>query len=108
MMAVDVGNLLQSMIGAGEGLGADVWNKMKTYAVPELHKIAVQIAAIAENITDYTPDGAKALFDMQVKASIGVIAGMTEMTLLAVQTAINAILNAIRGFVNGAIGFALV
>jgi hypothetical protein len=33
---------------------------------------------------------------------------MTEMTLLAVQTAINAILTAIRGLVNGAIGFALV
>jgi hypothetical protein len=108
MMAVEVGNLLQSMIGAGEGLGADVWNKMKTYAVPELHKIAIQIVAIAEHITDYTPEGAKALFDMQVKASIGVVAGMTELTLLAVQNAINAILSAIRGFVNGAIGFALV
>ena len=107
-MALDVGNLLQSMISAGEGLGADVWNKMQTYAVPELHKIAVQIAAIAEHIADYTLDGAKALFDMQVKASIGVIAGMTEMTLLAVQTAINAILSSIRNFVNGAIGFALV
>src|SRR5207253_192836 len=105
MMALEVGNLLQSLIGAGEGLGSDVWNKMKNFAIPELHKIAVQIAAIAEHITDYTPEGAKALFDMQVKASIGLIAGMTEMTLLAVQTAINAILNAVRGFVNGAIGF---
>jgi hypothetical protein len=108
MMALEVGSLLQTMVGAGEGLGADVWNKIKTFAVPELHKIAIQIAAIAENIADFTPEGAKALFDMQVKASIGVIAGMTEMTMLAVQTAINAILSAVRGFVNGAIGFALV
>jgi len=107
-MALEVGNLLQAMIGAGEGLGTEVWDKLKNFAIPELHKIAVQIAAIAEHITDYTPEGAKALFDMQVKASIGVIAGMTEMTLLAVQTAINAILSAVRSFVNGAIGFALV
>jgi hypothetical protein len=107
-MALEVGTLLQAMVGAGEGLGKDVWDKMKNFAVPELHKIAVQIAAIAEHFEDYTPEGAKALFDMQVKASIGVIAGMTEMTMLAVQTAINAILNAVRGLVNGAIGFALV
>ena len=107
-MALEVGSLLQAMIGAGEGLGTEVWDKLKNFAIPELHKIAVQIAAIAEHITDYTPDGAKALFDMQVKASIGIIAGMTEMTMLAVQTAINAILSAVRSFVNGAIGMALV
>ena len=107
-MALEVGTLLQAMIGAGEGLGAEVWDKMKNFAVPELHKIAIQIAAIAEHITEFTPAGAKALFDMQINASIGVIAGMTEMTLLAVQTAINAILSAVRSFVNGAIGIALV
>ena len=107
-MALEVGSLLQAMVGAGEGLGKDVWDKLKNFAIPELHKIAVQIAAIAEHITDYTPEGAKALFDMQVKATIGVLAGMTEMTMLAVQTAINAILNAVRGLVNGALGFALV
>ena len=106
-MALEVQNLLQTMVGAGEGLGAELWGKMRTFAIPELHKIAVQIVAIAENIQDFTPGGAKALFDMQVKASLGVIAGMTELTLLAVQTAINRILEAIRGLVGQAIPFPL-
>ena len=107
-MGLDVGSLFQTMVSAGEGLGSDVWGKMRTYAIPELHKIAIQIVAIAENIEDYTPAGAKALFDMQVKASLGVLAGMTELTLLAVQNAINRILDAIRSAVNGALPFPLI
>lgn len=106
-MGLDVGSLFQTMVSAGEGLGSDVWGKLRTYAIPELHKIAIQIVAIAENIEDYTPAGAKALFDMQVKASLGVLAGMTELTLLAVQNAINQILAAIRSMVNGALPFPL-
>jgi hypothetical protein len=106
-MALQVQSLFQSMVGAGEGLGTEVWGKMRSFAVPELHKIAVQIVAIAENIGDYTPAGAKALMDMQVKASLGVIAAMTELTLLAIQQAINAILSAVRNLVNTALPFPL-
>ena len=106
-MALAVQPLLQAMIGAGQGLGTEVWGKMKTFAIPELHKIAVQIVAIAENAADYTPAGAKALFDMQMKASLAVIAGMTELTMLAVQQAMNAILDAVRGMVNAALPFPL-
>ncbi len=107
-MAINVDNLANQMIQAGKGLAGDIWGKMSTFAIPELKKIAVQIGAIAENITEFTPAGAKALFDMQINGAIAVIAAMTELTMLAIQNAINAILSAVRDFVNGAIGFALV
>ncbi len=45
---------------------------------------------------------------MQVRASVAVIMGMTAMALLDVQTALNQILAAVKGLVNGALGFALV
>ncbi len=106
-MSLNVGTLFETMLSAGQGLGSDVWGKMSGFAIPELRKIAIQIVAIAENIDDYTPAGAKALFDMQIKATLGVIAGMTELTLLAVQTAINKILAAVREMVNAALPFPL-
>jgi hypothetical protein len=106
-MGLEIGSLFQTMVSAGEGLGSDVWGRMRPFAIPELHKIAIQIVAIAENVEDYTPAGAKALFDMQIKASLGVLAGMTELTLLAVQNAINRILDAIRSMVSAALPFPL-
>jgi Na+/H+-translocating membrane pyrophosphatase len=106
-VTIDVDTLTNSMITAGKGLVTGVWQQMETYAIPELKKIAVQIASIAENITQYTPEGAKILLEMQVKATIGVIVAMTSLTMLAVQNAINAILGAVRDFVNGAVGIAL-
>lgn len=106
-MALDIDQLVTTMTKAGEGLGASLWSQMKIYALPELRKIATQIVAIEEQSAEYTPQGSKALLDMQIRASIGVIAAMTTLTLLAVQTAINQIVDAVKAVVNQAIGFAL-
>jgi hypothetical protein len=107
-MALDTGTLVQAMTTAGENLGNALWNQMRTYALPELSKIAIQIVAIEENINDYTPEGAKVLLDMQKQASLGVIVAMTTLTLLDVQDAINTILQAIKTTVNAAVKFALI
>ena len=107
-MTINTDTLFGKLSDAGKALEGDVWSAIKLYALPELHKIAVQVEAIATHLTEYTPEGAKALFEMQVKASIGVIVAMTSLVMLAVQDAINAILDTVRGFVNGAIGFPLI
>jgi hypothetical protein len=107
-MALDVGSLSSAMINAGQGLGGSLWNQMQRFALPELKKIAIQIVSIEENLDQFTPAGAKALFDMQVNATVGVIVAMTILTLLDVQAAINAILQAVKGIVNKAIGFTLI
>ena len=107
-MALDTTALVDTMVSAGETLGEDLWDAIKTYAVPELQKIATQIVAIEENILSYTPEGAKALLDMQLRATIGVIVAMTTLTLMAVQKAINEILAAVKDVVNQAVKFALI
>jgi hypothetical protein len=107
-MALDTTALVNAMVSAGEHLGEDLWNSIETFAVPELQKIAVQIVAIETNRDAFTPEGAKALLDMQLRASVGVIVAMTTLTLLAVQKAINEILEAVKGVVNQAVKFGLI
>ena len=107
-MALDTTALVNAMVSAGEHLGADLWSSIETFAVPELQKIAVQIVAIETNRDAFTPEGAKALLDMQLRASVGVIVAMTTLTLLAVQKAVNEILAAIKGVVNQAVKFGLI
>jgi hypothetical protein len=107
-MAVDTGTLVHAMITAGESLGTAIWGQIANYAIPELRKIAIQIEAIEENLGDYTPDGARALFDMQKQAALGVIVAMTTLTLLDVQNALNAILAAVKTIINAAVKFSLI
>ena len=105
---MDIDSLTGAMLTAGRGLAGDIWAAMEHYAAPELKKIAVQIAAIAEHLNDYTPEGAAILMRMQVNAAIAVIVAMTSLVMLAVQNAINAILSAVSEVVNKAVGFALI
>jgi hypothetical protein len=107
-MAVDAAGLVDAMVFAGQQLGSDILQDAQSFLVPELRKIAVQIAAIAEHAADYTPDGARALLDMQVRASAGIIVAMTAMTIAAVQDAINTIMEAVSGLVNEVVGFVLI
>ena len=105
-MALDVDTLFDAMSSAAQGLATGVWSQMQTFALPELQKIAVQIVSIEQN--NYPEDAAKALLDMQVRATVSVIVGMTTLVLLDVQAAINQILNAVKALVNAALPFALI
>jgi hypothetical protein len=111
-MALDATTLVTAMTAAGQTLGKALWKDMQTYTIPELNKIAIQILAIEEAMlkkpAPFTQDGATALLNMQITASIGVVVAMTTLTMLAVQTALNTILAAVKTMVNTAIGFALI
>jgi hypothetical protein len=111
-MALQVDQLVTAMTGAAQGLPATVWSNIQTFAVPEFQKIATQIVSIETGMLQippaFTQDGAKALLDLQLRASIGIIVAMTTLTLLAVQNAINQVVAALKGVVNTAIGFTLV
>lgn len=107
-MGIDVGTLTDKMIDAGKGLAGGIWAEMQTYAIPELKKIAIQIEALAEPDNGFKPEAIKLLFQMQVNAAVSVIVAMTALTMQLVQEAINAILDAVRDLVNGAVGIALI
>jgi hypothetical protein len=107
-MAVDIDALGNSMIAAGRTLVGNIWEQMETFAIPELKKIAVQIAALADPTTGWTPEARKLLFRMQVRSAVSVIVAMTSLMMLEVQNAINAILQAVKDVVNTAVGIPLI
>ena len=104
---MDADALLGKMVDAGRGLKGDIWSKMETVAIPELRKIAIQIVELAKPGSPWSPDESKLLLKMQIRSATGIIVAMTALTMIAVQNAINAILDAVREFVNGKLPFPL-
>ena len=92
--------LLGKMVDAGRGLAGGVWAQIETVAVPELKKIAVQIADLARPDSPWDADEKKMLLQMQIRSAETIIVAMTAITMVEVQKAVNAILDAVRGFVN--------
>ncbi|MBX9796820.1 hypothetical protein [Sphingomonas sp.] len=107
-MGIDLDGLVGQMVDAGRTAASDIWGQIQGFAIPELKKIAVQIEALADPDSPWSKAEKKLLFKMQCDAAISVIVAMTSLTMLAVERAINAILAAVRGVINGAVGFALV
>ncbi|MFS2008308.1 hypothetical protein ACCD06_00315 [Azospirillum sp. CT11-132] len=111
-MALDMDQLTNTMITAGKNIAGTLWHDIQVYAVPELKKIAMQIVAIEESMMKpnppYTTEGAKALLNMQITATMGVIVAMTHLTLQVIQKAIDTIMDAIKSVVNTALGFTLI
>lgn len=107
-MAGVLEGLAGEMIAAGRTAAADIWDQIRTFAIPELKKIAVQIEALADPDSPWSRAEKKLLFKMQRDAAVSVIVAMTSLTMLAVERAINAIIAAVKGLINGAVGFALV
>jgi len=107
-MSLDGAALGEQMIGAGAAAFGNEWNTAKSFAIAEFKTLGVRLETIAKQTADgLHPQLAKSLFDAQVRTAIQIIAGSTILTLLAVEAAINAVLDVIRETVNGAIGFVL-
>lgn len=106
---LNVGQLATAIIGAMKGSFDHNWPKIKEYAEGEGTKLAqtlVQIEAlrIAHEIS---PGEAAALFEMQKNTARSVLLALQGMGLIAVEMAINAAIDAVRGIVNTALGFTL-
>ena len=108
MANVDVDALTGSMVAAGKGLVTGVWTQIESFAVPELKKIAVQVAALADPTSPWSEEEKRVLFRMQVRSAVSIIVAMTALTMQMIQDAINAILGAVRDLINGAVHFPLV
>src|SRR5262245_56219778 len=106
-MPIDTGELTNTLVTAGRALPGNIWARIHDFSLPELEKIAEQIKEIVENADQFTPAGARDLLELQVTASVGVIVAATQLVEQDVQDAINAILAAVRDFVNGRLPFPL-
>ncbi|GGX53472.1 hypothetical protein [Undibacterium squillarum] len=93
----------EMMLNAKTAFGAH-WQQVSDYLPTELKKMAVQLNSIADNVAafqldnsqGYSPATGKLMLQMQQHACVSVLVAMTQLTLLAVQDAVNSILAALR------------
>jgi len=110
-MAIAADEVYSNIIDAAEGAFKDGWDAVKTYAPAEFKKMALQLVEIAENVAlyeidktqGYSPKTGKLLFKMQRTACESVLVAVSQLTLLAVQNALNAIMKVLKETIGGVI-----
>src|SRR5687767_3100457 len=102
MATVNVENLLKDMLQAAQGVLTNHWGKAKPFAEQEFRSFAQNIQLIGELKLkgEITEEEAKLHLRIQ-KSSIRVVLLTIEgLGILAVESAINAALNVVKGSVN--------
>jgi len=110
-MAISAEDIFNKMIDEAEDAFKEGWQAVKTYAPAEFKKMSVQLVEIAENVALYEIDQTqgysrktgKILFKMQRTACESVLVAVTQLTLIAVQKALNAIIKVLRQTFSGII-----
>jgi len=108
-MALDVGVLGGSILGAFKSSFTTQWPQIETYAEGESERLAhslVQITTLRVN-NKITDGECSVMLEMQKNATRTVFLALEGLSLILVETAINAALTAVQTAVNSAIGFAL-
>ncbi len=111
-MTITADEIFAKISGAAEGAFKNGWSAVKDYAPAEFRKMAVQLESIAENVAKYeidpnqgySPETGKILFRMQRTACEGVLVAVTQLTLIAVQQALDAIVKALKDAFGAALG----
>lgn len=107
-MPLDLNNLSARVIEAGVDAFRDQWPVVQGFAEQEFRVLTARLVEIEKQVADgLQPELARLLFTMQKNTAVQVLTGVTELTLLAVEAAINAALAVIREAVNTALGFVL-
>ena len=104
-----VGELVAKMVGAAKAsLGRD-WSKARTFAEPELDRLARSLVTIGQLAADGTinQQEAAALLDIHKNTTRMVILTVEGLGLLAVENAINAALGSVKDTLNTALGITL-
>jgi hypothetical protein len=110
-MSIDANDVLNKMMSSAESAFGVGWNSVKQYAPSEFKKMALQIAEIAENVAlykvdptkGYSEETGKLLLKMQRNACESVLVAVTQLTMIAVQKALDAILKILKDTFQGAI-----
>lgn len=114
-MPIDTNDVLKKMMDSAESAFGTGWNSVKQYAPAEFKKMALQIAEIAENVAlykadpnkGYSEETGKLLLKMQRNACEGVLVAVTQLTMIAVQKALDAILKILKDTFPGPIAAIL-
>jgi hypothetical protein len=108
-MALNLDDIFEKMLSAAKSSLADSWTDIKDLATTSLRALAQNLADITESVINKStsPEKAKLLIDMQQATFKTVLLAEAGLGLLAAESALNAVINAIKGIVNTAIGFAI-
>jgi hypothetical protein len=114
-MAVKVDDIFNEMMGAGSAAFGAGWSAVAKYAPAEFRKMAVQIEDIASNVLKYqadknqvySADTGQVLLKMHKRSLEAVLVATTQLTLIAVEKAINAILDVLKKAFQGALATIL-
>lgn len=108
-MGLNVSQLAKAMLGAAKGKLEQHWPEVREYAKAEARKTAETLALIERLVLagEINAQQAKALLQMQRNSALAVLLTIEGLGLLAVESAINAALGAVKQTVNTAVGFAL-
>ena len=103
--------IFEEMMDAGEDAFGAGWSAVQQFAPAEFRKMAVQLEEIARNVALYKADKSegyslatgKLLMQMQRNACESVLVATTQLTLIAVQKAMDAMFAVLRKASKGVI-----
>ncbi len=109
-MALDIQTLATQMLAAALPILKKDAQNAESFAKTEFTKIAQTIVSIGEQVAvgQINQEQAGLLLEMQTSASRNVLLTLQGLGLLAVEAAINAALDVVKGAVNGALKFPLI
>ncbi len=110
-MEATADNIFGQIMTAAEPSFKEGWAAVKQYAQVEFRKMAVQLEEIAANVAKYkisekegySEETAKILFKMQRTACESVLVAVTHLTMIAVQKALDAIMQVLKKAFKGVI-----
>ncbi|MGK6357024.1 hypothetical protein ACMGDH_17565 [Sphingomonas sp. DT-207] len=102
-------DIVKAIVGAMRGTFAEQWPQVRDFAEGEAQKLGVSLAQITRlTLSGQISEGeASVMLEMQKNAARTVLLAIRGMGIIAVESAINSALAAVRDIVNRAIGFAL-
>lgn len=114
-MTVSAEEIFDKISNAAEDAFKEGWSAVKDYAPAEFKKMALQLESIAKNVAAYKLDNSqgyseetgKILFRMQRRAAESALVAVTQLTLIAVEKAFNAIIEALKNAFGTALAAAL-
>lgn len=115
MPLITADEILAQITDAAEGAFKEGWAVVKNYAPAEFKKMAVQLEDIATNVAlfeiddsqGYSAATGQVLFRMQRLSCEAVLVAVTQLTLITVQKALDAILKVLKSAFQGALAAIL-
>lgn len=108
-MAFNTQGFLTQVMAAGAGAFAGQWPTIEKFVRVEIATLATRVAEIeaARLRGEIDAETAAMLLQMQRNLLVAAIAGVSNLTMLAVEAAINAMLRVAKGALEAAIGVAI-